>query len=314
MAAELMAEAGGAVFYPVVLGGVEWTTQRSGAPGTLTFTVLEDEGETRVLQEGCRVSLRLDGSDLFCGYVFTRTRTRGGLVEVTAYDQLRYLLSRDTLLYEGKKASDLLRMIAADFRLTLGTVEDTGYVVAQGAEENVPLWDMIENALDATREATGRRYVLYDDFGKLCLRSPARLAANLLLDGASVQEYACEQTIDDGAYSRVRLLYEDGRRGVRQLFSAEDAALEEQWGVLQYFEKLPDPSGGQERAASILKSCGEAVLTVTVRGAIGSPLARAGASVTVDLPPASGVMTVESARHVFDGETHTMDLELKKGE
>ena len=117
------------------------------------------------------MSLRLDGEGFFCGYVFTRARSAGGRVEVTAYDQLRYLRSRDTLLYEGKTASALLRMLAADFRLTLGDVEETGYAIPIGAEENVPVWDMVENALDETYRATGRRYVLYDDFGKICLKS-----------------------------------------------------------------------------------------------------------------------------------------------
>lgn len=253
MAAELLAEQDGTVFVPAALDGVTWETHRSGAPGTLTFTALEEDGAPS-LREGARVSLRLDGEGLFCGYVFTRARSAGGRVEVTAYDQLRYLRSRDTLLYEGKTASALLRMLAADFRLTLGDVEETGYAIPIGAEENVPVWDMVENALDETYRATGRRYVLYDDFGKLCLKSAGSLALPLLLDENTVSAYRCEETIDEGAYSRVRLLYEDGRRGVRQLFSGGDESLQERWGVLQYFEKLQDPTGGQSLVESILRA------------------------------------------------------------
>lgn len=313
MAAELVAEQDGAVFLPVTLGGVEWTTQRSGAPGTLSFTVLETDGAP-ALREGCRVSLRLDGTGLFCGYVFTLTRSDPLRVQVTAYDQLRYLRSRDTLAYAGKKASDLLRILAADFRLSLGTVEDTGYVIPLGTEENVPIWDMIENALDETYQATGRRYILYDDFGRLCLKSTGSLTLPLLLDGDTVQEFRCAESIDSETYTRVRLLYEDGRRGIRQLFSGADESLEERWGVLQYFEKLSDPTGGQERVSSLLRSHSEPSLTVTVTGAIGHPSVRAGVSLFTDLPGANRTMMVESARHVFNGAAHTMDLELKKGE
>ena len=312
MAAELLAEQDGTVFVPAALDGVTWETHRSGAPGTLTFTALEEDGAPS-LREGARVSLRLDGEGLFCGYVFTRARSAGGRVEVTAYDQLRYLRSRDTLLYEGKTASALLRMLAADFRLTLGDVEETGYAIPIGAEENVPVWDMVENALDETYRATGRRYVLYDDFGKLCLKSAGSLAMPLLLDENTVSAYRCEETIDEGAYSRVRLLYEDGRRGVRQLFSGGDESLQERWGVLQYFEKLQDPTGGQSLVESILRAHSAPVTSITVTGAIGSPQVRAGVSLHAELPPASGVFTVESARHIFSGEAHTMNLELRKG-
>ena len=42
MAAELLAEQDGTVFVPAALDGVTWETHRSGAPGTLTFTALEE--------------------------------------------------------------------------------------------------------------------------------------------------------------------------------------------------------------------------------------------------------------------------------
>ena len=61
-------------------------------------------------------------------------------------------------------------MIAAEYRLALGEVEETGYVIAQGAEENAALRDMIENALDETARATGRRYVLLDVYKRQGLR------------------------------------------------------------------------------------------------------------------------------------------------
>ena len=77
MTAELLAEQDGAVFQPVTLDGVTWETHRVSSPGTLVFTVLEEDGGP-CLREGARITLRLDGEALFCGYVFTRARTAGG--------------------------------------------------------------------------------------------------------------------------------------------------------------------------------------------------------------------------------------------
>ena len=312
MAVELMAEQDGAVFLPVVVGSVQWETWMSGSPGRLTFTVLEEEGFP-ALREGCRVSLRLDGTLLFCGYVFTRVQEGRRFVSVTAYDQLRYLLSRDTLLYVGMTASGLLRMIAADYRLALGEVEETGYVIAQGAEENAVLWDMIENALDETARATGRRYVLFDDGGLLCLKHVDSLRTNVLLDESCALSFTCRESIDTGAYSRVKLLYEDGRRGIRRVFTASDESLADRWGVLQYFEKLQDPAGAQEKAGQLLRTYGRPLMEVTVKGAVGSPQVRAGSQVTLDLPRASGLFLVESACHTFFGGAHTMDLTMTEG-
>ena len=84
--------------------------------------------------------------------------------------------------------------------------------------------------------------------------------------------------------------------------------------MLQYFEKLSDPTGGWERVSSLLRTHSEPSLTVTVTGALGHPSVRAGVSLFTDLPGADRTMTVESARHVFRGPVHTMDLELRKGE
>ena len=53
-----------------------------------------------------------------------------------AYDQLRYLKNKDTITEEGLKASDLLKRLAADFRLNLGSVEDTGYTLETIVEED----------------------------------------------------------------------------------------------------------------------------------------------------------------------------------
>ena len=36
-------ESGTKVYFPAVEEGIEWTTQRRGAPGKLTFKVLQDE-------------------------------------------------------------------------------------------------------------------------------------------------------------------------------------------------------------------------------------------------------------------------------
>ena len=83
---------------------------------------------------------------------------------------------------EGLKASDLLKRIATDFRLNLGTVEDTGYTLETIVEENQTLFDMIQSALDETLMNTKQLYVLYDDAGKLTLKNINTMKLNLLID------------------------------------------------------------------------------------------------------------------------------------
>ena len=140
MAAEILIQHDSSIQFPAVVEGAKLSLERKGTPGKLTFTVVKD-GELN-FQEGDPVKLTVDGTPMFYGFVFTKSRDKDDTIDVTAYDQLRYLKNKDTITEEGLKASDLLKRIATDFRLNLGTVEDTGYTIETIVEENQTLYDI----------------------------------------------------------------------------------------------------------------------------------------------------------------------------
>lgn len=169
MAVELFIQHGSTIQYPVVEEGAKLTLERKGTPGKLEFTVVKCAGLN--FQEGDPVKLTVDGTPMFYGFVFKKKRDKGPTIDVVAFDQLRYLKNKDTLTEEGLKASDLLKRLATDFQLNLGDVEDTGYTIETIVEENQTLFDMIQNALDETLMNTKQLFVLYDDVGKLTLKT-----------------------------------------------------------------------------------------------------------------------------------------------
>lgn len=148
MAVELFIQHNSTIQFPVVEEGARLTLERKGTPGKLEFTVVKGPGLN--FAEGDPVKLTVNGTAMFYGFVFKKKRDKGGTIDVVAYDQLRYLKNKDTITEEGLKASDLLKRIATDFRLNLGTVEDTGYTLETIVEENQTLFDMIQSALDET--------------------------------------------------------------------------------------------------------------------------------------------------------------------
>ena len=58
-------------------------------------------------------------------------------------------------------------MLANDFRMQTGTIENTGFKIASRVEENTTLFDMVQNAIDITVQNRKELYVLYDDLEKL---------------------------------------------------------------------------------------------------------------------------------------------------
>ena len=301
---------------PAVVGDIKWTLQRRGTAGQLTFTVVQDE--TLSLTEGDPVALTVDGVHLFYGFVFTKKRSKDGTIEVTAYDQLRYLKNEDAVNFENKTASQLIQMLAADFELQCGDLDDTGYTIAAYGEESVTLFDAILDALDETMQATGQLYVLYDDFGKLTLKKIGSLKSNLLLDAETAENYSYESSIDTDTYNKVKLTYENEETGTRDVYIAQDSGNIGQWGVLQYHESLSSDEGAAAKADALLGYYNRKTRKLSFKNALGDLTIRAGSTVGVYLQlddmMISNYMMVEKVTHIFSLDCHLMDLILIGGD
>ena len=94
-------------------------------------------------------------------------------------------------------------MIAADFNLSVGSLDDTGYIIPAKVEDNKTLFDIIQDALDDTMTSRKKMYVLYDDFGRLMLKDIENMKVNILIDETTGQNYTYESSIDDQTYKRM---------------------------------------------------------------------------------------------------------------
>jgi len=133
---ELTVNNGKSVFEPVTVGEAVCESFRRGRAGRVTFCVL-DTGKGYPISEGSSVSLKSGGKNVFFGIVFSIKKSRDNIISVTAYDQLRYLKNKDVYVYYEKRASDVVKMIARDYRLKTGTVSQTTYVIPARVEDNV---------------------------------------------------------------------------------------------------------------------------------------------------------------------------------
>jgi len=311
-----MIQNGSTIYYPVVEEGAKLTLERKGTPGRLDFTVVKDA--TLNFQEGNPVKLTVNGTPMFYGFVFTKKRSKGNTIDVIAYDQLRYLKNKDTLIDEGLKASDVLSRIATDFRLNLGTVEDTGYTMETVVEENQTLFDMIQNALDETLLNTKQLYVLYDDVGKLTLRNINSMRVGLLIDEETGENFDYESSIDEQTYNKIKLSFNNEKTGKRELYVAQDGEKMNLWGVLQYYEQIQTATGAAAKAEALLKLYDQKTRKLTIKNAFGDVRIRAGCSIMISLNLgdiiANQFMVVEKVTHIFKADEHMMDLTMIGGE
>ena len=304
------------LFEPIVLDDVQWETARLGEPGRLTFTVVKDNIIS--FEEGNEVNLFVDGKRLFFGYVFSKSRNKDHHIKVVAYDQLRYFKNKDIYVYTNKTASELLKMVAGDFGLRVGNVEDTRYKIAQRVEDGQTLFDIVQNALDLTLASTDQLYVLYDDAGKITLKNIQNMKLQTVIDQETAEDFDYTSSIDGETYNYIKLVYESDKEGKRLVPAiAKDQEHVNQWGVLQYYEKVNDETNMQARANSLLKYYNHKSRTLRIKGALGDVNVRAGCMLPVLLNLGdiinSSYLICERVTHNFTEGHHYMDITLIGG-
>lgn len=308
-------------YKPVIEEGIEWSTERRSTPGKLVFKVLKDD--ILDFSEGSPVRMKVDGKNVFFGFVFKQQRNKEQMITVTAYDQLRYLKNKDTIVYENKTASQFIKMVAADYTLNIGTLENTGFVISSRVEENTSLFEMIENALDLTLTNKKEMFVLYDDFGKLTLKSIASMKIHsgndyLVIDEETGENYDYTSSIDDNTYNKIKLTYDNDKTGKREVYIAQDSSNINKWGILQFFDTLQESENGKVKADALLALYNKKTRNLKVTNAIGDTRVRAGSMLVVNLDlgdiKLKNFMLVEKVTHTFKENEHWMDLTLRGGE
>lgn len=317
MTYELLIQHQGTIMLPPVVENVSIEWERQGQPGKLIAEVVKTPGLS--FQEGDPCRFSVDGTPVFYGFVFEKSRkgSTDDIIQITVYDQLYYLKNKDTYVYTNKTASDVIRMIAEDFQLNVGDLEDTGYTIGSRVEDNQTLFDIIQTALDETLKATSQMYVLYDDVGKLTLKNIGSMKLGLLIDEDTAGDFDYKSSITSQTYDKIKLSYENKDTGKREIFVAQDSSNINQWGVLQYYEKLDSTTNAKAMADALLSLYNTKTRTLKLQDVLGDIRVRAGMLLVVMLGlgdmNVSNYLMVEQVKHTFNNEQHLMELKMRGG-
>ncbi len=285
-----------------------WTTIRVGKPATVEFTLISSgvfQDPSFTINAGDVVRVRKDDVNVFYGYVFKLKQNQDGEIGVTAYDQVRYLLNKDTYVFKNVETGDIIRQIAADFKLKVGRVDPTGYKLPSMVEDGQTLLDIVEKANTLTLDRAGQFFVFFDDF----------LAGFYIGDESLLTAFDYGEDIDSDTYNQIKLYQDNKKTGKREVYQARDSANIAKWGVLQLYQSVDDNLNAAQinqmltqlaalknRVQRSLKL--EAVGDIRVRAGMYLPVAIRGLDINVP-------MLVDEVKHSFDGADHTMSITLK---
>ncbi|EGT3682149.1 TPA: C40 family peptidase, partial [Clostridioides difficile] len=300
------------------IDGITWEIERRGTPSKLEFTIVMDD----ILEfcEGNSVRLYYKGIGIFYGYIFQKKRDKENHIKIVAYDQLRFFKNKDTYVLENHTASELVKMLAKDFKLKYNVIEDTKYKISR-VEENKTLFDMVLTALDDTLREKKEMYVLYDDFGRLTLKNVASMKLDTVMDNDVIEDFDYNSSIDSDTYTKIKLVRDNEETSKRDVYIAQDSAHIRSWGILQLFETVDKNMSEAEikqKCDILLKLYNRKTKTLSLKNVLGDIKVRAGCLLFITLNlgdiELQNYMLVEKVKHTFENNSHFMDLTLVDGD
>lgn len=293
---------------------VSWKTVRIGQPGSMSFSMLKHKDIT--IDPGAVVRVKEGQTNVFYGYVFTIEFENENEIRITAYDQIRYLLSKTVYTGVNVTATEVIKSVATEFGLRIGNLADTRYRIPTISEDDQTGLDIICKALDLTLIATGNNFMLYDNFGALALVNVNDLVVNAAIgDESLAYAYNYKRSIDDDTYNVIKLVQNNKETGRRDVYMAQDSANIAKWGRLQYFQVVDEKMNSaqiKELLNTLIQLKNRERKTFRI-DALGDLRIRAGCYVPVVFEELgiNQYFLVDECVHKWEGETHTMQVTLK---
>lgn len=295
------------------------STQMEEQPGKLILNYIDNIEES--FSTGSSISVKVDGKGVFLGYVFKLHPYPNNEVQLTAYDQLRYLQNKDTYNLPALTCDRIFEKICQDCQLKYNVIDRSSYNVPAKIFDNESYYSMIQYGLDQALINEGYRYIVRDNFGTLEHVELRTIASNLLIgEDSLLTDYDYELSIDDETYNQIKLIKEDSESKKRKVYIVKDSNNINRWGVLQYFEKVDENMNSAQieaQADNLLKVKNKETKTLKLT-CIGDLRVREGVAVVVGIKQLekygvkyNSYYFVNACDHKFENGKHTMTLDME---
>ena len=302
--------------YSNLINKVTWTGRKGAAPRSITVSLMDSEGYSQGRAavncgEGQTCILSLNKKEIFRGLLMADAYSSKRMLTLKASDDcVRLSNNKDSFSYKKKRADQIVRDCLKKLGLKAGTIVNTGFVIGELVKKNTTYWDVIQEALSRTYKATGKRYYLYAEKGKIYLKRRTVGSKVLVFDPTTnVESYERKRSIEK-ARTRIKLTTSKGKTKK----SYTNTALEKKIGMFQQIDNVDEDATATElnQRISVFKQ-EESVVSqeLSVTG-VGDVSLIAGGCVYVKIPHLSTkrVMYIDEDTHTFEKGCHKMTLKL----
>ena len=288
--------------------------KKGSAPRTLQVVLMDSEQHDRAniyCGDGISCVFSADGKERFRGLIMSDDSGSKRTLTIKAYDECIYLANnKDSFSYKKHTATYIFKHCLKKLGLQLGSAVNTGYIIKELVKSRTTYWDVIQDALEQTYKATGRRYYVYADKGKIYLKRRKEQSQIPVLEvNTNMEDYTRTRSIYE---SRTRIKLTTSKGKTKKSYT--NTALEKKIGRFQEVENIDEDASSAEIKEKINTFKEEKALVQKSLKFTGSGDwdVVSGGCVYVNIPHLSEmlVMYVDSDTHTWEKGRHEMKLTL----
>lgn len=302
-----------------VVGKITHETTMDAQAGKLSFS-LQSTNDLPVFNEGSVVSFKNNDNGVFFGFLF-KVEEQESKISFTAYDQMRYLKNKDSMVISGHTASTLFGSICKDKKIKYSIINASSYRIPDKIMDGNTYFEIIDYGISQTLINDGKWFYIYDDFGVVKFVNLNSLRTNFIAGPHNIiKSHTFTSSIDEDTYNQIKLLKENKETLKREIYIVKDSNTINQWGLLQYYETVDEDANEaqiKERADMLLALKNRKTRAVKLP-CIGDNSVRAGSGIIINIPSLeryniinNRYHLVKSCTHSYENDYHSMNIEVE---
>lgn len=234
---------------------LQFTLSFEGNAGSLDTSYVEDSNIEIV--EGDSISVKINGTPFFYGWVFKINKSAYDSIKIKVYDIKRYLAYKDVDATGNETIDELFTRVCKMMNVEYEILSKNSYRLPKKIHDGETYNNMLQYGLDQVFIGTGERFGIRANGKKLSLYNVKDMQKDVILgDGSLLTDYqyssdientytafklqrdvASEKQTQQGKGDKKPELSETQKILKRKNFVYQDSENVKKWGVLQYYEK-----------------------------------------------------------------------------
>lgn len=271
------------------------------------------------LDVGDRIKL-FEGKEIFNGIIVEKTRNEK-TQSFSCFDFAFYLNKSKTIKqFNSVRADAAIKLLLADFSVSVGKIADMPTIIKKIYYDQ-EVSEVIKDIMEQATNATGVKYVMEMNEGKLCIFKDTELLINVKVKIAenfpmvdineTISNPSKKASIEE--MKNCIVAYAGNDEKVKVIAEVRSDSLVKKYGLLQETKSLEDKDIAQARniAQNLLKDLGKVMVEGSIE-VLGNFDLRAGRTLLLNEPITNlvGKYKIKSVNHSM-GTVHTASLELE---